>query len=136
MAAQVLARRMDEVAVVELQGPLFFGTSDRIVEEVSKLSSRTRYIVLDFARVQGVDQTAVEMVLRVASKLRAEKRTLILSGRPPGLFAVAGQLPPSFPDRDRAVEWIEERFMAEATLAVPPAVVEPAAFAKALHLDA
>lgn len=131
--ARVLARRMQEVAVMELQGPLFFGTSDRIVDEVSRLPAGTRYLVLDLARVQALDQTAVAVVLRVAAKLASEKRTLLLSGNPPGLFAVAGSLPPSFPDRDRAVEWIEERFMGEATMPVPPAVVHASAFARVLN---
>ncbi|HYC36273.1 MAG TPA: SulP family inorganic anion transporter [Usitatibacter sp.] len=135
VVAQVLARRMQEVAVMELQGPLFFGTSDRIVEEVGRLPTKTRFVVLDLARVQALDQTAVEVVLRVAAKLRSEKRALILSGRPPGLLAVAGSLPPSFPDRDRAVEWIEERFLSEATMPVPPAVVPPSAFARLLKFD-
>lgn len=120
---------------MELQGPLFFGTSDRIVEEVSKLPAGTRYLVLDLARVQAIDQTAVAVVLRVASKLKAENRTLLLSGNPPGLLSVAGSLPPAFPDRDRAVEWIEERFMAEATMPVPPAVMPPSAFARQLKFD-
>ena len=133
--ARVLARRMQEVAVMELQGPLFFGTSDRIVDEVSKLPAGTRYLVLDLARVQAIDQTAVAVVLRVAAKLKSEKRTLLLSGNPPGLLSVAGSLPPAFPDRDRAVEWIEERFMAEATMPVPPAVLPPSAFARQLKFD-
>ncbi len=133
--ARVLARRMQEVAVMELQGPLFFGTSDRIVEEVSRLPASTRYLVLDLARVQAIDQTAVSVVLRVAAKLQAEKRTLLLSGNPPGLLSVAVSLPPAFPDRDRAVEWIEERFMGEATMPVPPAVLPPSAFARQLRFD-
>jgi SulP family sulfate permease len=136
VVARMLAQRMQEVAVMELQGPLFFGTADRIVEEVSRLPASTRYVILDLARVQVLDQTAVAVVLRVAGRLRAEKRTLILSGNPPGLFAVAGALPPSFPDRDRAVEWIEERVMGEATMPVPPTVVQPSAFARLLKFDA
>ena len=134
-AARVLARRMQEVAVLELQGPLFFGTSDRIVDEVSRLPASTSYVVLDLARVQTLDQTAVSAVLRVAAKLKSEKRTLLLSGNPPGLYAVAGALPRSFPDRDRAIEWIEERFMSEATTPVPSSEVPPSAFGRQLMFD-
>lgn len=133
--AQVLARRMQEVVLIELQGPLFFGTADRIVAEVGRLPAAIRHVVLDLTRVQALDQTAVSALLRVASKLQSEKRTLLLCGRPPGLFVVTGSLPASFPDRDRAVEWIEERFMGEATMPVPPAVVQPSAFGRLLKFD-
>ena len=118
---QVLSKGMDSVAVVELQGPLFFGTADRIVEEVQQLPSATRFVIVDLWRVQALDETAVAVLSRLASRLRAQRRELLVSGRPPGLLAIDGSMPQVFADRDRALEWVEERLLDEAGMpTVPP----------------
>ncbi len=106
-----LEKLMGSVAVVELQGPLFFGTADRIVEEVRKLPGEARYVVLDLRRVQALDATASVVIGRLRARMKAEKREIVLSGRPPGLASDDASMP-VFSDRDRAVEWVEDQLLA------------------------
>lgn len=131
-----LSERMEEVAVIEMQGPLFFGTADRIIEEVRRLRAGVRFVVLDLARVQALDETAISVLARLTARLRSEKREILTCGAPPAPASVEGVLPRDFVDRDRAIEWIEERLLEEAGIDTEGEVVEVAALAQALGLDA
>ncbi len=131
-----LSEAMRTVSVIELEGPLFFGTADRIAATVERLPRTVRYVVLDLRRVQALDSTASAVLARTHVRLRAEQRVLVLSGRPEGLATVDGSLPPAFPDRDRAVEWIEGRILEEAGLHASEAAIDPEAIGKLLGLDA
>ena len=132
---EAIARGMECVTVIELQGPLFFGTADRIVEEVHRLPSSVRFVVLDLWRVQALDETAVAVVSRLAARMRLERREFVVSGRPPGLLAMDASLPRAFADRDRAIEWIEERLLDEARMPDALDAIRPAAVADLLALE-
>ncbi|PWB62937.1 MAG: hypothetical protein C3F16_05880 [Betaproteobacteria bacterium] len=130
-----LAHAMKSVAVVELEGPLFFGTADRISAAVDRLARAVRYVVLDLRRVHALDATAGAVLSRAHVRLGTENRTLLLCGGPPGLPAVDGAtLPPVFPDRDRAIEWIEGRVLEEAGLHASESALDPAALGAMLAL--
>ncbi len=132
----VLTQAMKSVAVVELEGPLFFGTADRISAAVERLPGSVHYVVLDLKRVQALDTTAGAVLARTNARLRTEQRVLLLCGRPEGLTTVIGRLPPAFPDRDRAVEWIENRILEEAGLHASEIAIDPAAIGTLLGLSA
>jgi anti-anti-sigma regulatory factor len=132
----VLSQAMKSVAVVELDGPLFFGTADRIFASVERLPRSVKYVVVDLRRVQALDATAGAVLARTRVRLEIEKRTLLLCGGPEGIASVDGPLPPAFPDRDRAVEWIEGRILEEAGLHATDASIDPAAIGQLLGLDA
>lgn len=129
-----LVEAMKMVAVVELDGPLFFGTADRIAAAVERLPRSVRYVVLDLRRVQALDATASTVLARTHARLTTEQRTLLLSGRPEGLAVVHGRLPPAFVDRDRAVEWIEGRIIEEAGLHAGETSIDPQAIGRMLSL--
>jgi len=131
-----LAQAMKSVAVVELDGPLFFGTADRIAAAVERLPAVVRYVVVDLRRVQALDATAGAVLARTHERLATERRVLLLSGRPSGLTTVSGDLPPAFPDRDRAIEWVEGRILEEAGLLETEEALDPAAIGQLLGLDA
>jgi len=50
-------------------------------------------------------------------------------------MAIGGNLPPVFPDRDRAVEWVEGRLLEEAGLHAGDTALDPAAIGKLLNLN-
>lgn len=129
-----LTEAMRAVAVIELDGPLFFGTADRIVAAVERLPATVRYFILDLRRVQALDATAGAVLARTHERLKSERRTLLISGRPPGFSTVSGSLPPAFPDRDRAVEWVEGRILEEAGLHASEAALDPVAIGTLLGL--
>jgi CRP-like cAMP-binding protein/anti-anti-sigma regulatory factor len=130
-----LAEAMKSVAVVELEGPLFFGTADRIAAAVERLPRTVHHVVLDLRRVQALDSTAGAVLARTNARLDSEGRILVLCGRPDGISTVIGNLPPAFPDRDRAVEWVEGRLLEEAGLHADDACIDPQAIGKLLGLD-
>ena len=83
-----LARVGDVVEVVQLQGYLFFGTADRMVEHVRRrLSSgdrvALRFLVLDFRHVSGINSAAATCFLKVKRPGRAGVRQGLLEPRCP-----------------------------------------------------
>ncbi len=131
-----LEQLMGSVAMVELQGPLFFGTADRIVAEVGKLPKGVRYVVLDLRRVQALDATASLVIGRLRARMKAEGREIVLSGRPPGLAAGDASLPPIFADRDRAAEWVEDQLLAEEGIDVTSGELPAESFASFIGASA
>lgn len=125
-----LDKLMRGAAVVEVQGPLFFGTADRIVAEVHKLPAPVRFVVIDLHRVQALDATASVVLSRLRTRMAADGREVLLSGAPEGLDSLDGLLPPVFPDRDRAAEWIEDRLLTTEGIDPAPVELPPTAFAE------
>jgi SulP family sulfate permease len=120
----------DASVIFELQGSLFFGTTDQLYSALeSELKTRT-YVILDMRRVQSVDVTATHMLERVKDMLAENKAFLIFSRLPSNLpsgqdmqqyFDTAGLVQTQghvkiFGDLDEAVEWVEDRIIAETTL--------------------
>lgn len=129
-----LAQALDAVAVLELDGPLFFGTADRIAIEVERLAAKVRFVVIDLHRAQALDATATAVLARTHARLTASGRRLVLAGKPRGLVAGHVTLPDAFPDRDRAVEWIEGQLIAEMDTEAVETPMEPASVAPRLGL--
>lgn len=125
-SAPLIAKGLDALAVVELEGPLFFGTADRIVDTIDSLPAAVRYVIVDLKRVQALDATAASVIARANAHLRGDRRMLLLAGRPDGMVSVEGKLPPAFPDRDRAVEWVEARLLEEAGSGLAPQALQDA----------
>jgi len=71
-AMDFLSSNGDTVEVVQLQGYLFFGTADRMVEHVRRRLAATkrvalRFLVLDFRHVSGVDSAATTCFNKIRS---------------------------------------------------------------------
>ena len=68
---RVLQRHGDEVAILKMQGYLFFGTANRIRDEVRDLVTRqgVRRLVLDLEGVTSLDSTAVASFKRISEDL-------------------------------------------------------------------
>lgn len=81
----VLAERGAETLVVELQGSLFFGTTDQLFTEIESEMRSCRRLILDMRRVTSVDFTAVHMLEQVGAMLRERGGTLAFSHLPQSL---------------------------------------------------
>ena len=127
---EILERRGDAAAIFELQGSLFFGTTDQLYSALEpELKTRT-YLILDMRRVQSVDVTAARMLEQVKDMLAERQAFLIFSRLPSNLpsgqdmqqyFDTVGLVPTQsqvkvFGDLDEAVEWVEDQIIAAATL--------------------
>ena len=126
----ILQKRGDRSAIFELQGSLFFGTTDQLYTALeAELKMRT-YVVLDMRRVQSVDVTAAHMLEQIEDMISERKGFLIFSHRPRGLargqdmqryFDQVGLARPEervrvFSELDEALEWVEDRILEEEHL--------------------
>jgi sulfate permease, SulP family len=74
----------DRVAVIELEGHLFFGTADKIQSSVAARlappdGAALRVVVLDFGNVLGLDSSTATRLARIAALTRQHGVTLMLS---------------------------------------------------------
>jgi MFS superfamily sulfate permease-like transporter len=125
------------IAVLELQGALFWGNAERVAEEAEALPTGGRFVVLDLRRVSAVDESAAVELLRLDQRLAERGVTLLpagppcpaTEGRPWGdhLAQAGGGRPLAcWPDADRAVEHAERVLLAEQGVA-PDLLVQPIA---------
>ncbi len=80
-----LAARGAETLVVELQGSLFFGTTDQLFSEIEGDMRTCRRLILDMRRVTSVDFTAVHMLEQVGEMLAERGGSLAFSHLPASL---------------------------------------------------
>ncbi len=119
--AELLTSYGKEIVIVELDGPLFFGTADSLVTECIGMTTHARTLILDFRRVSEMDATGVRLLLTLARSLTARGTALLLghvtldddNGR--FISAIGGnmlfKLAGCFPDVDAALEWAEDRLV-------------------------
>lgn len=112
-----------QTVVCELQGSLFFGTTDQLRTELEPDLKLCRYLILDLRRVQSMDYTAAHLFEQFETELTERGGGLIFSRLParPELreyFAHVGILKPKasrrkFETLDDALMWVEDRILAE-----------------------
>lgn len=117
-----LEANAQRIALVELDGALFFGTAEAADEAIHSLTHTADSIVLDFERVNEVDASGARVLLHAAEAVRLAGRQLLLAGLTPrdGRMRtirdmdVHGHLTDAqfFPDADRALEYAEDRLLA------------------------
>jgi len=115
----------DAARALCLQGYIFFGTSSEIVRRCREFIGLhgTRYLILDFRLVQGVDVSASAAFQKLARICAGAHARLLFSSLQPDverLFRRDGLLDRFdtrvFPDLDRSLEWVEEQLLAELRL--------------------
>lgn len=68
-----------KVRIIELEGPLFFGTSDRLASKLEELSQEdVSYILLDFKRTSEIDTTAVSLLCQARNACLKNGSKLVL----------------------------------------------------------
>ncbi len=85
-ARTVLDAHGDATWALELQGFVFFGSADRLVDRVrARLESvpSTRFVILDFRHVTGIDATAQLAFEKLGRVAAAHEVTLVLSAPAP-----------------------------------------------------
>ena len=111
----------DQIWVLRLQGFIFFGTANHLLNGVRARAAdsarpRLRFAVMDFRRVTGIDSSAVFSLWKVHQLARKLGFSLVMTHVAPQLekqLAIGGLRPtdfPSFrlfPDLDHGLEWCE-----------------------------
>lgn len=115
----------NRLQVFQLEGYLFFGTANQLLERIRSTTNRadTQYMVSDFERVSGVDSTSTSSFLKLQRDAINEGMQLVFTG----LNAISNrtiqqqfhsanaQLPQLFDNLDSALEWIEDQQLADAS---------------------
>jgi MFS superfamily sulfate permease-like transporter len=125
--AILLREQGKRIRVMELDGAIFFGTSDRLGAEAQKAAEGASFLILDLHRVTVIDASGALMLERIAKGLREHGTRLLLAhisttsplGRAvqaAGAFTEKHH-PDWFIDGDRALEWAERQLLAEANIA-------------------
>ena len=124
----ILREQGDQGVFCELQGNLFFGTTDQLLLQLEPDLQTKRYVLLDVRRVQSLDYTAAHLFQQLQLQLSERGGRLLFSGTPSargdkrdfghylaeledpalgGGVLVADTL-------DSALEWIENRILEAA----------------------
>jgi SulP family sulfate permease len=125
---EILVAYGERGVVVELQGSLFFGTTNQLYSALEPELKTRDYVILDMRRVQSVDVTAAHMLDQVKDMLAERHGFLIFSQLPQNLpsgrdmqqyFDQVGLVRPESPVRvfgelDEALEWVEDRILEDA----------------------
>lgn len=127
---EILLAKGDCAAICELQGSLFFGTTNQLYTALEADLKTRRYLLLDLRRVQTVDVTAAHMLEQIEDMLAERGGCLIFSQVPHRLptgrdirryLDEVGLLRPGggakvFDELDQAQEWVEDQIIAAAAL--------------------
>ena len=118
-------RRLNEVGqrlfVLELQGYVFFGTANKVLERVDgRIADEPppSFVLLDFRQVTGMDATALLGLQQIAQVTRQSEAVLVLTGlqerfggRLGGALADGEANAVEFDTIDAGLEWCEERLL-------------------------
>ena len=122
----LLNERGAEIDILRLQGFIFFGTIQAILNQVRKrLADENRpklgYLVLDFQRVTRLDSSAVFGITRLKQLLQANNALMVWTQVSPaiqrqlergGLVDASDDMFIILPTLDHGVEWCENRILA------------------------
>lgn len=136
---QILTQNGSQIYVLELQGFLFFGTANYLLNKVrdrlldknpdqslpllTNTAQPLEHVVIDFRQVQGIDSSAVLTFDKILKLARQHHFSLVLTNLLPNLEQVFHQgLDISFEsnhyqifaDIDRGLEWCEQQILSAA----------------------
>ena len=134
---RMIAQYGEKAIIFELQGSLFFGTTYELYSTLEPEIKNRDYILLDLRLVQSVDITAVHMLIQVRDMLSERGAFLLLSNVREQLpnghnlreffeqtgFTGEGDTVKIFPILETAIEWVEDRLLAETKAPVDDEVL-------------
>lgn len=129
-AREILAAHGGLAAIYELQGNLFFGTTDQLYNEVEQDLKERRWLLLDLRRVQSLDYTAANLFRQMHARLAERGGALSFCGMPSRLsqgqdirrylsrVGLVGNGDRNgirvFDTREDGLEWMEDRILDHA----------------------
>lgn len=122
---RLLLREGHRIGVVELDGPLFFGTAEDLCGEVERLEAdNPRVLVLELRRMSHIDLSGARVLARIAREQAAKGCEVFLAGIDPtsprgewlSVTGVAAAIPMArwYPSLDRAMEAAEDVLTGDA----------------------
>jgi SulP family sulfate permease len=126
---EALRQQAERVAVLRLNGFVFFGSANALLERIRKRveASPLRFLVMDVRRVSGVDSSVVASFVKICHLAEANGFELVLAGASGavreqlergGVVAADGVVA-FVPDLDRGLQRCEDVLLAETRLPAP-----------------
>ena len=118
--SQQLTALGDKVAIVHLQGFLFFGSADKLQRKTSEMLPGAHSLVLDFQSVEGLDSSACYSLQKLLRMARWRGVQVVISslsenvarGLTAGGIELPGRAAEVYESLDAALEACEERLLA------------------------
>lgn len=111
----------NQIYLLQLQGFIFFGTANSLLNQVRTHveHSVTRYVILDFRNVTGLDTTALMSFQRLLHTAHDEDVKLVITGASPliraqferGGLGDGSDTLHFLPDMDHGAEWCENQLL-------------------------
>ncbi len=125
---KLLHEQGHRIALLELDGALFFGTAERLSEAAEHAAQGASFLILDLDRVTMIDASGALMLDRLGKRLREQCCRLLLAHVTTtnrlgasligaGIFSEKHH-PDWFEDTDRALEWAERQILIEGHAAI------------------
>lgn len=128
-----LEREGWRIALLELEGALFFGTADQLAREAERIAQKADYLILDFRRVLEIDVTGARILEQSAQRIAGLRCQLLLASIRPeggrGRMLMASGIEHVvdhhlwFSSSDLALEWAENSLLEKFELPEPAARV-------------
>lgn len=122
---RLLQAEGNQIYILELQGFLFFGTANKLLEQIRQRSRHLpplKSVVLSFQAVTGLDSSAVLSFSKLQQIAQQQQFNLVLTHVSPTIqrqlqqgdcLQVEGSFCQLFPDLDRGIEWCETQILDE-----------------------
>jgi sulfate permease, SulP family len=117
----ILKENGRRIIVFELQGPIFFGSADRLAHRIEAATDGATFCILDMKQVNEIDSTGAHILIRLHNILNQKAKRLLISHIAVtdsiwGILEVSGvtRVIPGrhfFEDTDQALEWAEDRLL-------------------------
>ncbi len=118
-----------KILVVELQGPIFFGSAEEVAREIDASNHDAEYIVINMKRVSEIDHTGTRYLLQIHNSLKKQDKTLLISHMSEGdrlwdTLSYADAIDKIgrdnfFLDMDRALEYAEDQILCGELIETP-----------------
>ena len=122
-AVEALNAKGSAISYIEAQGPIFFGSADRLRTEIEDSLADAEFILLDLKRVTDLDDTGLRILRQLDRSITAAGKVFLLSGlsedRPlwefvrPWLEKDPAMESRLFPDTDGALTEAEDRLLGD-----------------------
>ncbi len=122
---RILSRYGKQVLILELQGYIFFGTANQLLEQIRAhieqyASTHLCFLVIDFAHVTGLDSSVVISFRKMIQLLEDNDSSIVLSGlsaenqsflEKTGVLSSKENTFVVMPDLDHGIEWCENALL-------------------------
>lgn len=117
------------ITICELEGNLFFGTTEQLRAELTPGLKQCRWLIFDLRRVQSMDYTAAHLFAELQARLARRGGSLLFSRLPANRnlqvyfnhIELSGPrgIGPKFESLDEALQWAEDQLLDELRPALP-----------------